>query len=131
MFPGTIYGFLFSSDIANNLLLGIFGKAILETWGYMGLFLILAIFPILALILTCFFPWNPAPNPGGQKKPSQEEEFAQLELAIERRGSRDDDGGEGKKENPEKLKTNDEKEKKAPLAGIDNSENYICHTPEI
>lgn len=82
--PGTIYGFLFSSDIANNLLLGVMSSTILEKWGYTGFFLILSLFPIFALILTCFFPWDPSPNPGSVQIPADQEEFAQLEVIKER-----------------------------------------------
>ncbi|TRY78835.1 hypothetical protein TCAL_06757 [Tigriopus californicus] len=60
-YGGTIYGFLFTSDIVNNLLVGILSKSILEAWGYMGLFFILAAFAAFAFIVTCFFPWNPSP----------------------------------------------------------------------
>ena len=43
-YGGAIYGFLFTSDIVNNLLVGVMSKSILEAWGYLGLFLILAAF---------------------------------------------------------------------------------------
>ena len=43
-YGGAIYGLLFTSDIVNNLLVGVMSKGILEAWGYLGLFLILAAF---------------------------------------------------------------------------------------
>ena len=43
-YGGPIYGLLFTSDIVNNLLVGVMSKGILEKWGYLGLFLILAAF---------------------------------------------------------------------------------------
>jgi MFS family permease len=43
-YGGAIYGFLFTSDIVNNLLVGVMSKGILAHWGYLGLFLILAVF---------------------------------------------------------------------------------------
>merc|ERR1719384_2765019 len=52
---GTIYGFLFTSDIVNNLLVGVLSKSILNSMGWMGLFLILASFGVLACIITRFF----------------------------------------------------------------------------
>lgn len=61
-YGGTIYGFLFTSDIVNNLLVGILSKSILQAWGYMGLFFILAAFAAFAFVVTCFFPWNPSPS---------------------------------------------------------------------
>ena len=59
---GTIYGFLFSSDIVNNLLLAVASEPILSRFGYLGLFLTVACFPILALGLTCLFPKQPSPQ---------------------------------------------------------------------
>ncbi len=43
-YGGAIYGFIFTSDIVNNLLVGAMSKGILQAWGYLGLFLILAAF---------------------------------------------------------------------------------------
>ena len=48
-YGGFIYAFLFSSDIVNNLLVGVMSKRILDTWGYLGLFLILAVFGYVCL----------------------------------------------------------------------------------
>ena len=46
--------------MVNNLLLWVVGKSVLDQWGYFGFFLILSVFPIVALFLTCFFPWDPS-----------------------------------------------------------------------
>ncbi len=59
---GTIYGFLFTSDIVNNLLVGFLSKSILETWDWLGLFLILASFALFGTGITLLFPPNPSPK---------------------------------------------------------------------
>merc|ERR1719427_2140320 len=41
-YGGTIYGFLFTSDIVNNLLVGVLSKLLIENGGYQGFFLVLA-----------------------------------------------------------------------------------------
>ena len=43
-YGGTIYGFLFTSDIINNLLVGVLSKAVLDAGGWVGFFLVLACF---------------------------------------------------------------------------------------
>ncbi len=55
-YGGTIYGFLFTSDIVNNLLVGTLSKSVLEAWGYLGLFLILSAFALFAAAITQAFP---------------------------------------------------------------------------
>merc|ERR1711936_1321833 len=49
-YGGTIYGFLFTSDIINNLLVGVFSRALLTHGGWIGFFLCLSVFGLLALI---------------------------------------------------------------------------------
>ena len=63
-YGGTIYGFLFTSDIINNLLVGSLSSTLLNHWGWPGFFLVLAAFGLLAFIITCLFPANP--QPGGR-----------------------------------------------------------------
>merc|ERR1719500_1668972 len=60
---GTIYGFLFTSDIINNLLVGALSRTVLGTGGWVGFFLVLATFGLLAFFITCFFPASPEPGP--------------------------------------------------------------------
>jgi len=60
---GTIYGFLFTSDIINNLLVGALSRTVLGTGGWVGFFLVLATFGLLAFLITCFFPASPEPGP--------------------------------------------------------------------
>merc|ERR1711936_1381825 len=61
-YGGTIYGFLFTSDIINNLLVGTLSSTLLNHWGWLGFFLVLAAFGLLAFIITCLFPANPQPG---------------------------------------------------------------------
>ena len=61
-YGGTIYGFLFTSDIINNLLVGTLSSSLLNHWGWLGFFLVLAAFGLLAFIITCLFPANPQPG---------------------------------------------------------------------
>ena len=63
-YGGTIYGFLFTSDIINNLLVGTLSSTILSHWGWSGFFLVLAAFGLLAFLITCLFPADP--RPGGR-----------------------------------------------------------------
>ena len=59
---GTIYGFLFTSDIVNNFLISWLAKPIKETWGWQGLFFSMAGSAFCGTIATCFFPWKPTPD---------------------------------------------------------------------
>merc|ERR1719410_1076064 len=43
-YGGTIYGFLFTSDIINNLLVGTLSRTLLTHWGWLGFFFVLAFF---------------------------------------------------------------------------------------
>merc|ERR1711953_99526 len=61
-YGGTIYGFLFTSDIINNLLVGTLSSSILSRWGWPGFFLVLAAFGLIAFIITCLFPADPRPG---------------------------------------------------------------------
>ena len=61
-YGGTIYGFLFTSDIINNLLVGTLSRTLLTHWGWLGFFFVLAGFGLLALIITCLFPVDPRPG---------------------------------------------------------------------
>ena len=62
-YGGTIYGFLFTSDIINNLLVGTLSSALLRYGGWIGFFLCLSGFGLLAFTITCFFPASPCPGP--------------------------------------------------------------------
>jgi len=72
-YGGTIYGFLFTSDIVNNLLVGALSRTVLGLGGWTGFFLCLAFFGLAAFIITCFFPANPEPGPRPQKTVSEAE----------------------------------------------------------
>lgn len=72
-YGGTIYGFLFTSDIVNNLLVGSLSKTVLGHVGWTGFFLCLAFFGLIAFTITCFFPANPEPGPRPQKTVSEAE----------------------------------------------------------
>lgn len=61
-YGGTIYGFLFTSDIVNNFLISYFVKPITSTFGWQGLFLTMAASAAFGLVVTCFFPWRPYPE---------------------------------------------------------------------
>merc|ERR1719154_67914 len=62
-YGGTIYGFLFTSDIINNLLVGTLSPTLLTYGGWIGFFLCLSVFGLIAFIITCFFPAAPSPGP--------------------------------------------------------------------
>jgi len=62
-YGGFIYAFLFSGDIINNLLTAAMSKIIQESLGWLGLFLIMSSFGILALAATFFYPYKPRPGP--------------------------------------------------------------------
>merc|ERR1719305_1351610 len=59
---GFIYAFLFSSDIINNLLVATMSKAIKEAIGWLGMFLVVSSFGLIALVATIFYPYNPRPG---------------------------------------------------------------------
>ena len=56
---GTIYAFLFSSDIVNNLMVATLTATLREKFCYSGLFLIISIWGIVALIATLLYPKSP------------------------------------------------------------------------
>merc|ERR1719250_111589 len=86
-YGGTIYGFLFTSDIINNLLVGTLSRALLTYGGWVGFFLCLSVFGLIAFIITCFFPVNPAP---GQRQPRPEIEASliQCESAMQTKSTK-------------------------------------------
>ena len=51
---GTIYGFLFTSDILNNLLVGGLSSAVLAWGGWTGFFLVLAGWVVAQLYIDFF-----------------------------------------------------------------------------
>ena len=53
---GSIYAFLFSSDIVNNFLVATLFPRIIESYGWLCLFLVMSINGIVALIATLLFP---------------------------------------------------------------------------
>ena len=68
-YGGTIYGFIPSSDIVNNLMVGVLSKQIIEAskgnldeTGYLGLFLCLGVSAMVAFISTLPFPSHPSPR---------------------------------------------------------------------
>ena len=68
-YGGTIYGFTPSSDIINNLMVGVLSKQIIEgskgtldETGYLGLFLCLGLSAIGAFIFTLPLPFHPSPD---------------------------------------------------------------------
>ena len=61
---GTIYAFLFSADIIPSLLIAAFNAPLQMMLGYLGLFLIVSIWGIVALIATLLYPQNPSPLGG-------------------------------------------------------------------
>jgi len=61
-YGGTIYAFLFSSDIINNLMVAVLSKEIKQEFGYLGLFLIISAWGIVSLLATLLYPKNPKPE---------------------------------------------------------------------
>jgi len=84
-YGGTIYGFLFTSDIINNLLVGTLSSMILAHWGWLGFFLVLAAFGLLAFIITCLFPANPRPGARPASPPDTEAGAALVPPCTENR----------------------------------------------
>ena len=58
-YGGFIYAFLFSSDIVNNLLVATLSSMIKNAYGWLGLFLIISVAGVVALIATLLFPYRP------------------------------------------------------------------------
>ena len=58
---GTIYAFLFSSDIINNLIVATLSDGLVTRFGYLGLFLFVSAWGIIALVATLFYPKVPKP----------------------------------------------------------------------
>ena len=61
-YGGTIYAFLFSSDIINNLMVAALSKEIKQEFGYLGLFLIISAWGLVSLTATLMYPKNPSPS---------------------------------------------------------------------
>merc|ERR1719154_743291 len=61
-YGGTIYGFLFTSDIVNNFLVGTLSQGLLGAYGWTGMFLVLSGFSCVAFIITLLFPKCPSPE---------------------------------------------------------------------
>ena len=59
---GTIYAFLFSSDIVNNLIVATLSDGLVTRFGYLGLFLFVSAWGIVALVATLFYPKFPKPS---------------------------------------------------------------------
>ncbi|CAB4070479.1 unnamed protein product [Lepeophtheirus salmonis] len=59
---GRIYSFLFSSDIINNLMVATLSNKMLESYGYLGLFMSVSSAGIVAFIITQLYPQNPSPK---------------------------------------------------------------------
>ena len=53
---GSIYAFLFSSDIINNLLVATLFSRIIESYGWLCLYLVISVNGVVALIATLLFP---------------------------------------------------------------------------
>ena len=49
-------GMIGSSDIVNNLLIAFFSRSILDHVGYDKYFMLLSVFVLVVLVVTCFFP---------------------------------------------------------------------------
>ena len=76
---GTIYAFLFSSDIVNNLMVATLTTTLKEKFCYSGLFLIISIWGIVALIATLLYPKSPDPGRLSSSLKKREEKVGQKE----------------------------------------------------
>merc|ERR1719400_2573038 len=76
---GTIYAFLFSSDIVNNLMVATLTTTLKEKFCYSGLFLIISIWGIVALIATLLYPKSPDPGRLSSSIKKREEKVGQNE----------------------------------------------------
>jgi len=61
-YGGTIYGFLFTSDMCSAALVGVLSKFLLSSGNWTAYFLPLAGFGAVALLVTFFFPRDPGPR---------------------------------------------------------------------
>jgi len=61
-YGGTIYGFLFTSDMCSAALVGVLSKWLLSKGDWTAYFLPLAGFGAIALLVTFFFPRDPGPR---------------------------------------------------------------------
>jgi len=61
-YGGTIYGFLFTSDMCSAALVGVLSKWLLSKGNWTAYFLPLAGFGAVALLVTFFFPRDPCPR---------------------------------------------------------------------
>ena len=66
---GTIYGFLFTSDILNNLLVGGLSSAVLAWGGWTGFFLVLAGWVVAQVSMDFFLNENLWPDNDGYLSP--------------------------------------------------------------
>jgi len=67
-FGGTIYGFIFTTDIFNNLLVALMADWLKTNYGWLGLFLATSVWGFVALGATLLFPYRPRPGPRGQNE---------------------------------------------------------------
>ena len=79
---GTIYAFLFSSDIINNLMVASLQKYLRDKYGYLGLFLIVSIWGLVALTVTLFYPRNPGPEKGRHSRDKSRDNLPAVEGAL-------------------------------------------------
>merc|ERR1719268_559779 len=71
-YGGTIYGFLFTSDMCSAALVGVLSRWLLSVGGWTGFFVTLSAFGAVALGVTALFPGNP--SPGHKAVPSSDPE---------------------------------------------------------
>ncbi|XP_040574166.1 apicoplast pyruvate carrier 1 [Lepeophtheirus salmonis] len=60
-YGGMAYSLLFTGDILNNLMVGMLSKPLIESTGFLGLFLCTSAWGIVVLIATQFYPKYPSP----------------------------------------------------------------------
>jgi len=61
-YGGTIYGFLFTSDILNNFMVGALSETLLKSGGWSAMFICLSVFSLVAFFVTLLFPRDPRPE---------------------------------------------------------------------
>ena len=67
-YGGSIYAFLFSSDLINNLLVATLSTPIKEAYGWLGLFLAISVSGVVAFVASICFQTRPAPRLQQERK---------------------------------------------------------------
>jgi len=85
-YGGTIYGFLFTSDILNNFLVGALSTSLLRWGGWSAMFVTLSVFSLIAFFITLLYPKSPRPGLLRQAPNKNEELGVEIRQENSKRG---------------------------------------------